>query len=108
MKRTKIIIATIAAETILLYLISLIFGWSFLEIIFLGGLAMFGFIWLYELNINQSNNQYNAHIKGWTGQNSGVIKPFHYKISPVSLGLIIFLVGSFLITLIKYYPYFIN
>ena len=108
MKRTKIIFATIAGETILLYLISLLFGWSFLEIIFLGGLAIFGCIWLFKLNINQSNNQYNAHIKGWTGQNSGVIKPFQYKISPVSQGLLIFLVGSFLITLIKYYPYFIN
>lgn len=108
MKRTKIIIATIAAETVLLYLISLLFGWSFLEIIFLGGLAIFGCIWLFQLNINQSNNQYNAHIKGWTGQTSGEIKPFQYKLSPVFLGLLIFLVGSFLITLIKYYPYFIN
>jgi len=108
LKRTKIIITTIAVETIILYLISLLFDWSFLEIIFLGGLAIFGCIWLFQLNMNQSNNQYNAHIKGWTGQNSGEIKPFQYKLSPVSLGLLIFLVGSFFITLIKYYPYFIN
>lgn len=108
MKKVYIIAITVAIETISLWLVSLFLGWNFIDTLLLGGLAIFGCVWMFKLHTNQTNNEFNAGTKGWTGQETGVIKPFQFKISSISLGLLIFVAVSFLITSIKYYSYFIN
>ncbi|MGQ0515165.1 hypothetical protein ACT453_24200, partial [Bacillus sp. D-CC] len=55
MKALKISL-TVVVELALIYLFSLLVGWSFMEAFFLGSLAIFGAIWLIALNINQNNN----------------------------------------------------
>jgi len=108
MDKVYIIAVTVVIETILIWLVSLFFGWSFIDTIFLGGLAIFGCVWLFLLNNNQINNEYNAVTKGQNGQVTGVIKPFQFKMTPITLGLLLFLVVSFLVTVVKYYPYLMN
>jgi len=107
-EKVNIIVVTVAFETVILWLVTLFFGWSLIETLFLGGLAIFGVVWLFQLNVNQTNNEYNATAKGFTGKESGVIKPFQFSLSPITLGLLLFLMVSFLITVITYYPYFKN
>lgn len=106
MDKVFIIAVTVAIETISLWLVSIFFSWSFIDTIFLGGLAIFGCVWLFQLNSNQTNNEYNAVAKGQNGQETGVIKPFQFKMTPISLGLLLFLVVSFLVTIVKYHSSF--
>ncbi|WP_144510546.1 hypothetical protein [Bacillus sp. FJAT-22090] len=108
MKKSYIVLTTIAIETVVLWGVSLFFEWGFIDTIFLGGIAIFGCVWLSQLYFNQNNNQFNGYTKGWTGQNSGGIKQFHFKMSPITLGLLIFAGISFFITIIMYYPYFLS
>jgi hypothetical protein len=108
MKKWSITLMTAVLETIVLWLVSYIFDWNFLDIILLGGLAIFGGVWLFRLNSNQISNGYNAVAKGWTGQNTGGISPFQFNMSPVTSGLLLFIFISLVITVFVYYPYFIN
>ena len=62
MKALKISL-TIVVELALIYLFSLLVGWSFMEAFFLGSLAIFGAIWLIALHINQNNNIDALYIK---------------------------------------------
>lgn len=55
MKTLKISL-TVVVELALIYLFSLLVGWSFIETFFLGSLGIFGTIWLIALNINQNAN----------------------------------------------------
>ncbi|TQR20474.1 hypothetical protein [Psychrobacillus vulpis] len=61
-----------------------------------------------QLYFNQTNNQFNGTTRGWTGQNTGGIKQFQFKMSPITLGITLFAGISFLITIITYYPYFFS
>lgn len=108
MNKVYIVAVTVAIETLSLWLVSLFFGWSFIDTIFLGGLAIFGCVWLFQLNNNQTNNEYNAFAKGQNGLDNGGIMPFQFKMTPITLGLLAFIAVSFLVTVAKYYPYFLN
>ncbi|WP_421385213.1 hypothetical protein ACOJQI_10760 [Bacillus salacetis] len=106
MKKALIVILTILIEAGLLWLVSIFFGWNFMDVIFIGGLLIFGGIWLYLLFTNQNNNGFNASVKGWTGQDAGEVKIFRFKVSPVILGIILFMGISFGMTIFYYSAYF--
>ncbi|MBO9128095.1 hypothetical protein [Bacillus sp. 165] len=108
MKKMGMVLLTIAMEAVLLWVVSMVFGWKFMDTVFLGGLVIFGVIWLFNLAVNQSNNVNNAVVKGWTGQDAGEIKKFELKMSPFILGLVLFIVISFAATIIHYSSYFFS
>ena len=83
------------------------FDWVFIDILFLGALAIFGAVWLYNWNNHQLRNEMHATDKGVHGVSTGVIQLFEFKIGPVRLGMLLFLIISFGISVYKYYPYFI-
>ncbi len=96
---------TILIEGIILWGASMLLGVSFMEIILLGALFFFGGVWLYLYLEKQSNNVFSASVKGWTGQDAGNITLFRIHISPVFLGMILFLVLSLVTTFIYYSSY---
>lgn len=108
MKKGSVVLTTIAIEAIVLWLVSIFFEWVFIDTIFLGGIAIFGCVWLSQLYFNQTNNQFNGSMKGWTGQDSSGVKQFQFKMSPITLGIMLFAGISFFITIITYYPYFFS
>lgn len=108
MKKSSIVLITVAIETMVLWFVSHFLGWVFIDTIFLGGLAIFGSVWLFQLYSNKTTNEFNATTRGWTRQDSGGIKPFQFNMSPITLGFFIFLMGSFFIMILTYYPYFLN
>ncbi|TFJ92388.1 hypothetical protein [Lentibacillus salicampi] len=107
MRKVYIMVMTIGVEALILWAVSRILDWNFVDIIFLGGILIFGAKWLFSLYLQQENNEYIAHIKGHTGQEAGRIKPFEYSVSSVDAGLLLFILGSLLITFATYYTYFI-
>lgn len=107
MKKAYIVLVTILVEALLLWVVSRILGWKFIDIAFLGGILIFGIKWLFSLYIHQENNEFNAYLKGDTGQEAGGVKPFEFNMTAIDAGLLLFITGSFLVTLGTYYPYFI-
>lgn len=105
MKNIYIILATLTIETVIIWFVSLLLQWKFVDTLFLGGLLLFGIVYLLRLYIHQTNATFNANIAGWTWVEAG-IGPFHFRVSPIILGLILFIVISFFVTLITYYSYF--
>ncbi|CEG23419.1 hypothetical protein BN1080_02395 [Planococcus massiliensis] len=108
MKILVIIITTAAVETAVLWAISLFFDWHFIDIMLLGGLLIFGAIWLLQLYSNQTNNHYHAFSRIDNRQETPQAVPFYFKISPLIYGLLLFNLMSFVITVVKFYPYFID
>ncbi|MBS9804271.1 hypothetical protein [Bacillus cereus] len=100
MKALKISL-TVVVELALIYLFSLLVGWSFMESFFLGSLGIFGTIWLIALNINQNANIDHTIYK------TGEVKPFHITWSPYTVGAASLTAFSFIITAIYYLPYFL-
>ncbi|ALX48456.1 hypothetical protein [Lentibacillus amyloliquefaciens] len=107
MKKFYIVLMTIVVEALLLWGVSRILGWKLIDIIFLGGILIFGIKWLFSLYIHQENNEFNAYVKGDTGQDAGGVRPFEFNMTAIDAGLLLFIAGSFLITFGTYYSYFI-
>lgn len=107
MKKGYVVLLTVSIEAILLSLASVIIGWALIDTLFLGSLVIFGSVWLFQLYTNQTTNELNAHIKGWNRLDNDGLKPFRFKISPITLGLLLFTLVSFFIAILSYYPYFI-
>lgn len=100
MKALKISL-TIVVELALIYLFSLLVGWSFMEAFFLGSLGIFGAIWLIALHIRQNNNIDHTIYK------TGAVKPFQMTRGPCTTGAASLTAFSFIITTIYYLPYFL-
>jgi len=107
MKKLIIVLVTMLVELVLIASVSYLFDWVFIDILFLGALAIFGAVWLYNWNNHQLRNEMHATDKGVHGVSTGVIQLFEFKIGPVRLGMLLFLIISFGISVYKYYPYFI-
>ena len=108
MRKSYIVLLTIATELIALFIISKLITLNFIDTLFLGGLGLFGVVWLFSFSMTQQNNVFNASMKGITGQKTGGIKVFRFNINPITLGLLIFCISSFIITMIYYSSYFIG
>ncbi|MDP5274969.1 hypothetical protein [Chengkuizengella axinellae] len=108
MKKTMIVMLTMLIEFALLWGVSFTLGWALIDIIFLGGLAIFGVIWLTKVSGNLGKQAVNAEVRGWNGlkiEDEGVdINKFN--LSPVLLGVILFLIISLIITIVHYWSYF--
>ena len=108
MRKGYIVLLTIATELIALFIISKLITLNFIDTLFLGGIGLFGVVWLFSFSMTQQNNVFNASMKGITGQKTGGIKVFRFNINPITLGLLIFCISSFIITMIYYSSYFIG
>ncbi len=106
MKKTLIVLLTIITELLLLWVISLLFNFNFIDTAFFDSFALFGLIWCTSLMANRNSNIMNASIRGWTGQDAGGVKPFMFRVSPIILGLIFTVIISLIATLIAYSSYF--
>ena len=107
MKKLIIVLVTMLVEVALIGGVSYLFDWAFIDILFLGALAIFGAVWLYSWNTTQLRNELHATDKGYTGVSCGEIRLFEFKICPVRLGMLLFLIITFAISVYEYYPYFI-
>ena len=108
MRKGYIVLSTIVTEFILLFIISKLINLNFIDTLFIGGLGLFGFVWLFSFSMTQQSNVFNTSLKGVTGQDAGGIKVFRFKINPITLGLLIFCISSFVITMIYYSSYLIG
>ncbi|MGE6488648.1 hypothetical protein [Paenisporosarcina sp. NPDC076898] len=106
MKKGYIVLITLVMESFLLWLFSILLGWTFIDTIFLGGLLILGGAWFYHFNITPRNSEYDVSLENKNTQNAEAIKPFLFIMSPITWGLSIFAVGSSFITIIKYYPFY--
>lgn len=107
MKNIVFFFFTILTEILILAGLARFFNWKFIDIMLLGGVLIFGLVWLLKLYSNQSRNQYNAFSSIDYKENLKVT-PFYLKVSPFILGLIVFNLVSLVITIAVYAPYFIN
>ncbi|MFC5603175.1 hypothetical protein [Sporosarcina koreensis] len=107
MKKVSVVILTMMIEAGLLWSVSKFIGWDFMEIIFLGGLVIFAIPWLFIYFSTHNQNQFNASVRGMTGQDTGRVKLFEFRFSPIILGLVLFMVLSLCLTVVYYYEYFI-
>jgi hypothetical protein len=105
--RILVVVGTILVEALILWGISALLGWSFIDISFLGGLTVFGIMWITQMNNVQSNNLDNAIIKGMTGQEVGSLQVFNIKLTPVLVGMIIYILISGIATFVYYKEYFL-
>lgn len=107
MKKTLLVILTMLLETGLLWAISMMIQWDFMEFVFLGSVLTFAIPWLFLYFNTQNQNVFNVSVKGATGQNAGRVKLFQFRFNPIILGLVLFMVLSFFLTVFYYYDYFI-
>ncbi|WP_077622843.1 hypothetical protein [Sediminibacillus massiliensis] len=97
---------TIILETIILWAVSTLLSWRLIDVLFLGGIAIFGVAWLLFLSANQNRNMLNASSHNNTEHREEErIKPFVFHLSPVTLGMLLFMAGSFVITMVYYSSY---
>ena len=106
MKVVKISL-TVVVELALIYLFSLLVGWSFIETFFLGSLAIFAITWLIIMSNHRNNITDHAISKTLTGVETGEIKPFQIVLTPYIMGTLSLVLVSFVITTIYYLPYFL-
>ena len=102
MEKWNLILLTLIIETILFWFVSILFGWSFINTIFLGGIFIFGCAWFYKFYITPRTTKYNTSEKDWIEQDTDIIKVFHFLNSPFTIGIFIFLIISFIISIIAY------
>ncbi|AIF65370.1 hypothetical protein SAMN04489762_2719 [Terribacillus saccharophilus] len=106
MKKTLAVCLTIVSEFLLIWLIAIIFSINMMEILTLGGILVFAVIWLFSLAVRNSNNQSHAHNKGFLGFKTGDIQLFRFQVSPVIMGVLLFVLISIILTAIYYASYF--
>ncbi|MEH6891351.1 hypothetical protein V7024_16915 [Bacillus sp. JJ864] len=105
MKILKITLALII-EVAIIFLFAKFVNWTFMEIFFLGSLAIFGLTWLFLLNMNRNANIDRTITKSLSGVNSGEVTPFQIRMNPYMTGTLLLLTISCIITVIYYLPYF--
>ena len=103
MKALKISL-TVVVELALIYLFSLLVGWSFIETFFLGSLAIFAIMWLIIMSNHRNNITDHAISKTLTGVETGEIKPFKIVLTPSIMGTLSLVLVSFIVTAIYYLP----
>lgn len=106
MKKSAWVALVIVMEAVALWIVSLVFTWNVMDVLFLGSLAIFAIVWLTSLWTNQANNAYNGEVKGWTGQNAGGVKQFHVRFSPIMIGMVMSVIISLIATVVYYAEYF--
>lgn len=106
MKKVLIVFLTILIETGLLWAISVLIRWDLMEFLFLGGVVLFAIPWLFLYSSTHNQNVHNASIRGITGQDTGGVKQFQFRFSPIMVGLVLFMVLSLCLTVYYYYDYF--
>ncbi|MDG1568593.1 hypothetical protein [Bacillus cereus] len=106
MKALKVSL-TVVVELALIYLFSLLVGWSFIETFFLSSLAIFAIMWLIIMSNHRNNITDHAISKTLTGVETGEIKPFQIVLTPSIMGTLSLVLVSFIITAIYYLPYFL-
>ncbi|ASN06774.1 hypothetical protein [Virgibacillus necropolis] len=62
MKKFGLIVLVMVIEAVALWVVSLVFTWNVMDVLFLGSLGIFGMVWLVLLALNQSNNAFNHLI----------------------------------------------
>ncbi|MYL34964.1 hypothetical protein GLW05_15375 [Pontibacillus yanchengensis] len=103
-----IVVSTIMIEALFLGLLSYLMGWKFIDTAFVGGLALFGVNWLSSFSESQSSNVLNATVKGWTGLDAGGIKLFRFTLSPIRVGLLLFMLIAIIGTFTFYSSYILG
>ncbi len=105
--KIMIIVGTICVEALLILFVSYLVGLQFIEIMFLGGLAIFGITWMFQMNSVQSTNYVTGYNKGITGRGGGEISVFNFKLSPIKMGMLLYVIMSALVTMFYYKDFFI-
>lgn len=103
LKKGFIVLFTLVIEALVIWLLSIILNWTFIDTVFLGGLFIFGGAWFYHFVISPKSNEYDATVEYKNVQDMESLKPFLFIKSPITWGLSLFLIGSFIITIIEYY-----
>ena len=106
MKKILAVCFTMVVEFLLIWLIAIIFSINLMEILFLASILVFAVIWLLSLAFRNSNNQSHAHNKGILGYKTGDIQLFRFQVSPIIMGVLLFVLISIILTGIYYASYF--
>ncbi|MFC4410713.1 hypothetical protein ACFOZY_09835 [Chungangia koreensis] len=109
MKKQSVILClgVIVFEAIVFFGVSTYFGWSYVDISALGGISLFGLVYLIKYNSYQVTNIDNAYERAWASTAEERL-PFSFKLDPVRTGMLLYAAVSFVIAIIVYFPYFID
>lgn len=106
MKKSIAVSLTIIVEFLLIWLIAITFSINLVEILFLAGIFVFAVIWILSLAVRNSSNQSHAHNKAFLVYKTGDIQLFRFQISPVIMGVLLFVLISAILTGLYYASYF--
>ncbi|MBM6618672.1 hypothetical protein [Bacillus suaedaesalsae] len=106
MKNVVVVMGTILMKCILLLGIAYLLGWKFIDFAILGGVALFGTVWFFQMNSVQKNNQENSYLRGMFGNDTPKVSVFRFKMNPVLIGMIVYIILSGVTTFVYYIEYF--
>lgn len=107
MQSVMICLGVIAIEAIAILGVSYYFNWSYIDVSALGGISIFGIVYLIKYNSYQVTNIDNAYERAWASTADERL-PFSFKLDPIRTGMLLYAVVSFAIAMIVYLPYFID
>lgn len=81
--------------------------WSYIDVSSVGGIVVFGVIWMIKFNSYQVVNTANSHERVWA-TTERERQPFEFRMDPLRTGLLIYALISFGTAVIVYLPYFIG
>ena len=102
MNKGFMVLITLVLEAVLLWLFSIIFEWTFIDTIFLGGLFILGVAWFIYFIPTPRHYEYDRSVEN---KKTETIISFLFVTSPITWGISLFAVGSSLITFFTYYPF---
>jgi len=107
MKKKSLIIAllTICIEGLLFFGVTAMLDWSYIDVSSIGGILVFGVIWMIKFNSYQVVNTANPYERVWATTEKER-QPFQFNLGPFRTGLLIYALISFGTAVIVYLPYF--
>ncbi|KAA0545352.1 hypothetical protein FZW96_18440 [Bacillus sp. BGMRC 2118] len=106
MKNIGIVLGTIVVKSALLWYISQLLDWKFIDFAFLGGVALFGLCWFFQMNAVKMRNENSSYSRGMYRNDDQGVEVFRFQLNPVLTGMILYILLSGISTFVYYIEYF--
>ncbi|MED0982698.1 hypothetical protein [Bacillus paramycoides] len=101
-------IFVILIESFIIFVISLNWGLSFIDTLFVGSFIILSYIWLVPYFVNHQQNVAKIDDKHFSGNvDIGEVEVYQAKFTPFSLGSTFFSIIGIIINVCYYYKYFL-
>lgn len=103
-----ILIFVILIETFIIFVISVTWGFSLIDTLFVGSLIILSYVWLVPYFVNYQQNVAKIADRHFSGDiDIGEVEVYQTKFTPFSLGSTLFSIVGIIINVCYYYKYFL-